>query len=566
MDRTPIQRTTQASQSYQQSNSYTEVIEYIQKIYAEYCQNKPSFNQFACIFCKNVYAQLRFLLTHIEGYHKSQILDGSFKLQRNFEKLISANAEPAEGIYNKMDQTIGQLYQCAKCYVTFERVEDISHHLTECAMDNVYQQHPIQHHAQHQQQQVPVPAPVIQPTREDIYGCARCGSKFCLVRELVLHLHMCVIDTFHDKDQYLTPNLWVQAPDGQHIVINETETNTTLNTAGLWLMSNDGVASADIVSKGFWVMPPPNNHDIPLMTVNPLAVKAEPVLPIQQPRPPVPPPPQQQQHQQQPVIVMPSYEQYVDTGSVSALANRNQTVDGKYVQMENGTWMESSAKKSKTIADENKRKRGRAKVISTPVKSKKNHFVASAPYVISQAQQSTAPQTKFVYINKDTNQVLNETSVGANNRANKKRYEIPSTTTITKHYLDPSVEIVNLNDPIDNYILSTYENGPSPLQIIPKEEIVYEESADYIYNVDGSNHMIIQQQQQELENGQNQELPGPAKQQLNVDPNLDDLSHLDTPIFDAPIISTPIKSRKADYIESYCSFLKSRTISNNNVK
>lgn len=129
------------------------------------------------------------------------------------------------------------------------------------------QQHHQQHYQQPQQQPLSVPiveTPTTVPIRHKIYGCARCGLRFRVVRELVLHLHTCVHDTFHDKAQYLTPDLWLQAPEGQHIVINEPESNTTLNTTGLWLMSNDVVSSPDIVSKGFWVMPPnPNEQDVP---------------------------------------------------------------------------------------------------------------------------------------------------------------------------------------------------------------------------------------------------------------------------------------------------------------
>lgn len=89
-----------------------------------------------------------------------------------------------------------------------------------------------------------------------------------------MHLHVCVDDIFHDKAQFLTPELWLQAPDGQHIVINEPESNTTLNTTGLWLMSNDVVSSPDIVSKGFWVMPPHHTGDDILQT----PIKSEPIV------------------------------------------------------------------------------------------------------------------------------------------------------------------------------------------------------------------------------------------------------------------------------------------------
>lgn len=207
----------------------------------------------------------------------------------------------------------------------------------------------MQQHYEQPQHQLSVPVvetPTTVPIRHKIYGCARCGLRFRVVRELVVHLHGCLHDTFHDKAQYLTPDLWLQAPEGQHIVINEPESNTTLNTTGLWLMSNDVVSSPDIVSKGFWVMPPnPNEQDVPNTPI-----KNEPIAAV----PPQPEPTHSLGGAHNSPMSMP-YDNY----QVAATSRSADVPQVPQIPDPPSQWKKQSApRKMKTLADENKRKRG----------------------------------------------------------------------------------------------------------------------------------------------------------------------------------------------------------------
>lgn len=70
------------------------------------------------------------------------------------------------------------------------------------------------------------------------------------------HMRTCRDETFYDASNYLHQKNWVEAPKGQHIVINEESTNIVLKTTGLWLMPepNDSQMNSDSL-RGFWVMP-----------------------------------------------------------------------------------------------------------------------------------------------------------------------------------------------------------------------------------------------------------------------------------------------------------------------
>lgn len=72
----------------------------------------------------------------------------------------------------------------------------------------------------------------------------------------MVHMRTCRDETFYDAANYLHQKNWVEAPKGQHIVINEEATNVVLKTTGLWLMPepNDTQMNTDSL-RGFWVMP-----------------------------------------------------------------------------------------------------------------------------------------------------------------------------------------------------------------------------------------------------------------------------------------------------------------------
>lgn len=82
------------------------------------------------------------------------------------------------------------------------------------------------------------------------------GRRYHTIRDLMAHMRTCRDETFYDAANYLHQKNWVEAPKGQHIVINEESTNVVLKTTGLWLMPepNDTQMNSDSL-RGFWVMP-----------------------------------------------------------------------------------------------------------------------------------------------------------------------------------------------------------------------------------------------------------------------------------------------------------------------
>lgn len=501
-----------------------------------------------------------------------------------------------------MNNAIGQLYQCAKCFATFAAVEDVTRHLTQCLMaeNNVYHQQNVQYRQQHfqqpqqqQQAQAPVvqPAPQIQqqqqqqvtysnaaPLRQNngLYGCARCGSRFPMVRELVLHLHVCITDTFHDRDLYLTPNLWVQAPEGQHIVINETETNTTLNTAGLWLANNDGQPSTNIVEKGFWVMPPPSTQEISLTSAQAAASNSYVEQPIKVESPPAEP-----EH----IIMQEDVQEYVVESS--PVIRRVQT----------NNWQDSAATVTPVriqrnsvvtpvIDDSNKRKRGRAKVpASMPVITKAAKKPANATVIQQYAVPSGyAESNMFGGLTNEIDVVAYETPPRAkpvpinNGQAKRKsfvqqqRAQSPAPTYTQLYAVSPSTaqQVSNVNEYITSTYDEVYSDSPPPLvpsnpRVIVKkayEDQTFEYSPD---DQEDTKQNVLQQQinqhlaLQEMYEKQNQEQQRAIVAEAD-DEAFDDLSHLDAPVVCPAPKLVRAKPPSADYIESYCSFLKNRTI------
>ena len=390
----------------------------------------------------------------------------------------------------------------------------------------------------------------------------------------MLHLHLCVADTFHDKDQYLTPEAWVQAPDDQHIVINENETNTTLNTPGLWLMCPDN--GPDVVSKGFWVMPPPNNHDMPMVAA---PTKVEP--------PPA-------------VVVVPTYDHVntaaVPNDSIQDTSYSNDNVElKKYVQIDNKLYLVNDMKKTKSTADENKRKRGRPKDVNKS-KAKQHIYTASSNSYTSGTSNNnsviqTSPSTtqnKMLYLNNeiDVMAVNNKPSTSAADAKRKVQntvlhqshqisapphHVIQHTKVQQQHqqimpqqphsnvspqqvyYVDPA------NLPVDNYIIS-FDDNSTP-QVITPDDNLYEQISYSVKNEPMVSPILT---------SNNIPMPAPIKtvkrekteqdSRAQASCPFDDLSHLDKPISETTSFSGSVKLKaRNDYIDSYCSFLKSRT-------
>lgn len=584
MERMVIQHTASTSTT---SDPFNEVIEFVQQLYKEFAQNKLNFSDYNCIFCLSEYSTLAPLLTHIEYCHRDQVLDGTFNLHRNSGELIrnriAINEQPSV-VSNrpKMNQQhVEQLYQCAKCFATFEQVEDVTQHLAQCALEDTYSNNyntppPAQPSNQqpqsHSQQSVPLSSPI----GEAIYGCGRCGSKFRLVRELVVHLHSCINESFQHRAQFLTPELWVQAPDGQHIVINETETNTTLNTAGLWLMSHNGVAYSDIVSKGFWVMPPANNHDLPLTALNTTQeIKTESILSNNPP--------------QNSGIIMHSYNDYSDQQAIiTNVPNPVQSQNTiRYAEIQNEAWTDNNIRKS--TLEENKRKRGRTKVINSPIKNKTYNMNATSfvRETVVQPEQQQVVTPKYIYLNSE-GEIIKIDEQHINNGTKRKRPDIASSSSVICELYEnePSTtHVAHTTGPNENYILSTFDESTFNTQHVTKDEIIYETLTPYtIKESPPQRVVIVSNPVEEVHNIQLQQSPLSKKKsqfpelvpiqspkQSNTNPivianassvnscDFDDLSHLDKPINDLPTRLCPIKARQSDYIESYCSFLKTRT-------
>lgn len=246
------------------TDALQQVIEFIQHFYIELSREKH-FTHFNCLFCLNEYNDLRILLRHIVDAHQEKLLDSTFTLDADFleamrNKMLSkgqsatVSTAPASGN--------SQLYQCVQCQQMFSSMELISQHLNHCQPTPPSQ--PTQHIAyeikseENFLDEKPNLMQLSQSNEPYVpYGCARCGRRYHLIRDLTKHLLVCSDDAlFYDASKHLLPEYWVEAPKNQHIVINEDSTNVTLKTTGLWLMPDpNGQTELSDSLRGFWVMP-----------------------------------------------------------------------------------------------------------------------------------------------------------------------------------------------------------------------------------------------------------------------------------------------------------------------
>lgn len=537
----------------QKSDPFREVIEFVEQLYSELAQSKSNFSDYSCLFCRSEYMDLHLLLYHIEDFHRNQILDGTFNLQQNFEELIKKKIGTVVKTEEPPEQRAlesNQLYQCAKCKVTYASVRAITEHVNQCTVS-------VQNVVRSTNILAAPPAPI----NPNLYGCARCGSRFKLVRQLVVHLHSCFVDCFHDKQKYLLPNLWVEAPNNQHIVINESETNTTLNTTGLWLMSNSPLCTTeDNLSKGFWVMPPSSVQPIEIQPIH------QPVI--------------QQQHQAQ-TIQQPSTHQQ---------NNHQQMVQPmRYVKIEDEIYMVEDNTSSKliqntnnvivrptTTADENKRKRGRIVPPAPPPLVQTNSMYRQQPSYANKKPRTdnvthmpSAAPTQIVYISPPTSKVPPKPV--PQQRKMPQKPSVPSPAMQQSTYIQQPAPIVPnqlyMEEPT-NYVI-TYDDNTT--QIIKPGDELYEQVASSFQ---------CEQTEFEMKKESNVDLTPNNSSSPNfidnivapenvvqspvspaIDCNIDDLSHLDLPIATKTNEATIMRRKNEDaFIKSYTSFLESRQI------
>ncbi|KAG4075440.1 hypothetical protein HA402_015093 [Bradysia odoriphaga] len=553
----------------QKSDPFREVIEFVEQLYSELAQNKSNFSDYSCLFCRSEYMDLNLLLYHIEDYHRNQILDGTFNLQQNFEELIKKKIGTVVKEEQPEQRTLesNQLYQCAKCKVTHSSVRAITEHVNQCSVSIV------QSVVRSTNFLAPAPQP---PPNPNLYGCARCGSRFKLVRQLVVHLHSCFVDCFHDKHRYLLPNLWVEAPNNQHIVINESETNTTLNTTGLWLMSNSPTCTTeDNLSKGFWVMPPSNVQPIEIQPIQQQVIQPQPaetmvVVPSthqMQQHPQLQQQQQQQQHQQMRYVKIEDEIFMVDD-----------TTNTKLIQNTNNVIVRPT-----TTADENKRKRGRVVQPTLPPLVQTNSVYRQQPTYVNKKPRTdtnvpSAAQTQIVYISPPSKvppkpvpplqpqqrKIPQKPSVPSPAAMQQSTYiqqppapplvsdqlyiEEPTNYVIT--YDDNTTQIIKPGDELYEQVASSFQYEQSEFQM-KKENTIdvtsHDSASPNVIDVGGltPNNNAIQ---------------SPVASPI-IDCNIDDLSHLDMPIVTKTNAATIMRRKNEDaFIKSYTSFLESRQI------
>lgn len=161
----------------QQTDSFQEVLDYIQHLYTELAREK-NLSYYVCLFCTQDFSDLRTLLRHTSFSHRTKILDGSISLDQDLDELVRKK------ILDKEQQSQNQqLYQCVQCQQMFDSLEVISDHLTHCqpapAISNVvpsstsasYQGKSPTELLQTSSNKSLVPEPYIP------YGCAQCKIK-----------------------------------------------------------------------------------------------------------------------------------------------------------------------------------------------------------------------------------------------------------------------------------------------------------------------------------------------------------------------------------------------------
>lgn len=110
----------------QQTDSFQEVLDYIQHLYTEIAKEK-TIRQYICLFCAQDFNDLRSLLRHTSFSHRTKILDGTISLEQDFDALVRKKLQAKE------QQTQNQqLYQCVQCQQMFNSLEVISEHLAHC--------------------------------------------------------------------------------------------------------------------------------------------------------------------------------------------------------------------------------------------------------------------------------------------------------------------------------------------------------------------------------------------------------------------------------------------------
>lgn len=524
----------------QKSDPFREVIEFVEQLYSELAQSKSNFSDYSCLFCRSEYTDLNLLLYHIEDYHRNQILDGTFNLQQNFEDLIKrkiGTVVKAEPEPEQRALETSQLYQCAKCKVTYASVRAITEHVNQCTVS-----------VQSVVRSTNILAPLPPPPNPNLYGCARCGSRFKLVRQLVVHLHSCFVDCFHDKNKYLLPNLWVEAPNNQHIVINESETSTTLNTTGLWLMSNSPTCTTeDNLSKGFWVMPPSN--------VQPIEIQPIQHQVIQQPAETmvvVPSTHQSNNHQQQPM-------RYVKIEDEIYMVD--DTMNTKFIHNTNNVIVRQT-----TTADENKRKRGRIVPPTPPPLVQTNSVYRQQPTYVNKKPRTdsvnhlpSATQTQLVYISPPTK--VPPKSVPQQRKTHQKP-TVPSPAMQQSTYIQQPAPIMSdqlyVEEPT-NYVI-TYDDNTT--QIIKPGDELYEQVANSFQYEQKESTVDLTSNNSSSPNVIEEIItPDNIIESPTIDCNIDDLSHLDMPIVTKTNTATIMRRKNEDaFIKSYTSFLESRQI------
>lgn len=576
----------------QKSDPFREVIEFVEQLYAELAQSKSNFSDYSCLFCRSEYMDLNLLLYHIEDYHRNQILDGTFNLQQNFEELIKKKIGTVVKTEEQPEQhtlETNQLYQCAKCKVTYASVRAITEHVSQCSVSvqSVVRSN------------ILAPAPVPQPPpNPNLYGCARCGSRFKLVRQLVVHLHSCFVDCFHDKHRYLLPNLWVEAPNNQHIVINESETNTTLNTTGLWLMSNSpSCTTEDNLSKGFWVMPPSNVQPIEIQPIQSQVIQQADMVVLQSNQQhhhiqhQQPQQQQQQQHQlqqqhhhqpqqQQPMRYV-KIEDEIFMVDDTTTTTTTSTPNTKLIQNTNNVIVRPT-----TTADENKRKRVR--VVQPPPLVQTNSVYRQQPTYVNKKPRTenvvhhhqlptTAQSTQIVYISPPATKVPPKPAPQPRKIPQKPPpVPVPVLQQQPTYIQEPSPapmlsDQLYLEEPT-NYVI-TYDDNTT--QIIKPGDDLYEQVANSFQYEQQTEFQMKKENHIDLTSTHSSQSPTVIDEIITpddnvvqspvssppIDCNIDDLSHLDMPIVTKTNTATIMRRKNEDaFIKSYTSFLESRQI------
>lgn len=527
----------------QASESFREVIDFVERLYIELAQTKTHFNDYSCIFCSCAYFELNALISHIEDFHRDQILQGTFDLERNFEEFLRSRILGSSGAAKdevEASQSPYEMYQCAKCQQTFVSVADITEHLVICSRNEVCQQQQQQSHHHQQQQQTQIEPPAVQ--NQNLYGCARCGYRFGLLRDLVLHLHSCSNDIFYNKHEYLLPHLYVQAPNNQHIVVNEAETNTTLNTPALWLMSNiTGPCTEDSVMKGFWVMPPPNNHSIPLKAV--VEKKAEPpALLLLQPAATnsaavaVPSRPK----------AAPSTAYSMPTYVINELPENN--------RLANAAWSKPQQQATEVI---NKRKRTTEIIrqqeipVTTPpvINKRKRVYQPAATAVVPPPAPLPPPPPVQVPVPP----VVHHTVASPQSTAIS---SMPQFENYVITFDDNTTQIISPGDELYEHVVNSYKEKLTESNVVDLVANSTPSPTDDPLEHHTMHQSIIHQTHHEYPTQSNMNTATQDSEEQLIESPLDDLSHLDKPISAPPRLK--IASPKDHYLASYYSFLEMR--------